>query len=58
MEPRYEMSFEEFLLHAEATDGVVTREGEVSTIVGDYVGKECVIGRYFHATGEAELYCV
>lgn len=57
-EPRYSMSYDEFLEHVEASGGEVTREGDVSTLVGDFCGKLCYLGRYFHSSAEAELYCI
>jgi len=51
-------TYEEFMDHAEATDSVVTREGNISYANGDYVGKEVLIAEFDHDTNELTLHCV
>lgn len=55
---KYEMPFDEFLEHAEATDGKVVRIANISTIHGNYLNRDVTIGAYDHDTSLAELYWI
>lgn len=55
---KIQMTYEEFHEHVVATDSVTTRVGEITRAIGDYVGRECLIGEYNHTTNTATLYCV
>lgn len=51
-------TYEEFLEHAEATDSVVERRGDVSYAVGYYVMRKCNIAEFNHETEILTLFCV
>ncbi|WPH68421.1 hypothetical protein [Stenotrophomonas phage BUCTxx99] len=51
-------TYDDFMEHAEATDSVVTREGNISYAKGDYLGKECQIAEFDHDTNELTLHCI
>lgn len=51
-------TYDDFMEHAEATDSVVNREGNISYAKGDYLGKECQIAEFDHDTNELTLHCI